>query len=136
MKRTLEGPGPLIIVDDSPEDTEILTRCFRRSELAPDYDLLAFDGGPSFLDHMTQVSGESEPMPSIIMLDINMPVMDGFEVLKQLRHQPDFVSLPAIIFVSNSDNPSDISRAQGLGADFAEKFFTIDEGIAFFNGLR
>ena len=135
MTTTLQGDGPLIVVDDSPHDIEILERCFARSDLAAHYRLQAVGTGQGLLDHMTQVEAGAEPMPSIVLLDINMPGMDGFEALRVLRSREPFKDLPTVVFVTNSDDPRDAERAQNLGAAFAEKFGDLQEGIRFFNDL-
>lgn len=135
MTATLVGPGPVVLVDDDFADTQILTRCFRRATLSQTYELISFSDGETFLDHMAEVIAEVEPMPSVVLLDINMPSMSGFEVLDRMRSQPSFAEVPAVVFVSNSDNPDDATRAGQLGARFVEKFENVTTGVAFFDGL-
>lgn len=53
--------------------------------------------------------------PSLAILDLKMPRVDGFEVLQWLRSEPRFRDLPTVIF-SSSDLPADRSRAEQLGA--------------------
>ena len=135
MTAKLIGTGPLLVVDDDPVDIAILERCFRKSALAETHEMIALRSGRELLDYMTEVESATVPMPSIILLDINMPGMNGFEALKTLRSQPPFASIPTIMFVSNSDNPEDVSRANELGADFAEKFDEPALGVKFFDHL-
>jgi len=69
---------------------------------------------------------ERYPMPMMILMDIKMPVMDGFEVLSWLRSRPGIRVIPTIVF-SSSDLPSDITRAYELGANsFMTKSVTYD----------
>ena len=131
----LQGTGPLLCVDDDDADIEIIRRCFDRSAIAADYTLQAFKSGPEFLDHMHLVAAGTESFPSIVLLDINMPEMNGFEVLKHLRSSDPFIEVPAVVFVSNSDRRSDIELARSLNADFREKFDRIATGVDFFNNL-
>ena len=53
--------------------------------------------------------------PDLILLDIIMPAMDGFEVMKELKKDEELVKIP-IIIVSNSGQPVEISKARELGA--------------------
>ena len=131
----VQGNGPLLCVDDSEDDIDIIRRCFERSTIAATYALHTFNSGTTFLDHMRLVAEGSEPFPSIVLLDVNMPEMNGFEVLRALRSADTFVELPAVIFVSNGDRPTDIELAQMLNADFREKFDRIGTGVDFFNSL-
>ena len=53
--------------------------------------------------------------PDMLFLDLNMPMMNGFEFLLILKSDPRFSRVPVVIF-STSDNPEDLERAKGLGA--------------------
>ena len=129
------GDGPVILVDDDEVDIEILTRSFGRSKLSETRELLSFMSGESFLEHMVEVDQEMHAVPSIVLLDINMPRMNGFEVLDELRRYDQFVEVPAVMFVSNTDNPHDIERCRERGAGFQEKFDSMAGSVAFFDGL-
>lgn len=65
----------------------------------------------------------------LVLLDINMPRMDGFETLKAIRGHSQFHDLPVIMF-SSSDDEADMARAKALGANgYIVKPFTIDSFI-------
>lgn len=55
------------------------------------------------------------PFPKLVLLDLKMPRMDGFEVLSAVRQRLGFTRLPVIV-LTHSDNPADIRRAYELGA--------------------
>jgi DNA-binding response OmpR family regulator len=65
-------------------------------------------------------------LPCLIILDINMPVMDGNETLRQLRSERDYAHLPVVMF-STSSNPADKTLALELNADFMTKPSSIKE---------
>ncbi len=132
---TLNGTGPVVIVDDDEIDLELLATFYARSDLQGRFELETYRDGASFLTRMEQVEREGAMMPSIVLLDINMPRMDGFEVLARLRASPSFVELPAVMFLSNSDSPRDMQRCAELGAAFQEKFDRGADCVAFFNSL-
>lgn len=54
--------------------------------------------------------------PDLVLLDIKMPQVDGFEVLAEIRRQPSTAGLP-VVMLTSSENRSDIERARSLGAD-------------------
>ncbi|MEL6985366.1 MAG: response regulator [Actinomycetota bacterium] len=131
----LVGTGPVVVVDDDEVDLELLTTFFGQSVLHGRVELLPLRGGARFLDHMAEVEAGSAAMPSIVLLDINMPGMGGFETLEQLRETECFIEQPAIVFLSNSDSPRDAERSAGLGAGFQEKFDSGAACVAFFDAL-
>ncbi len=68
----------------------------------------------------------NEAMPDIIFLDLNMPGVDGFEVLAYLRREPRLAHIPVIV-VTLDDQPQTIKRARQRGAlDVIIKPFTVD----------
>lgn len=125
----------IAVVDDSVDDVEILTRCFLRSELAGAFEIRPFQNGPDFLEHMRLVESGVEPRPTVVLLDINMPGMDGFEILRSLRSDPAFETTPTVVFMSNTDRMEDRERAVALGSNVVPKFGTIGEGVEFFDNL-
>jgi len=58
---------------------------------------------------------EKHPFPKLLLLDLKMPRMDGFEVLSAVRQRLGFTRLPVIV-LTHSDNPADVRRAYELGA--------------------
>jgi CheY-like chemotaxis protein len=128
------GDGPVVLVDDSTDDTLVARRCYERSTLGNPF--LSFSDGEDFLGHLDTVAQGKSPMPSLVLLDINMPGKDGFEVLDAVRSQPRFAEMPIVMMLTNSDNPRDIERAREHGADaFQTKPLRTKEYVAFFDSL-
>jgi two-component system response regulator len=75
--------------------------------------------GQEAVDYLAGVNSFSDraqhPFPKLMLLDLRMPRLDGFEVLGILRNKLHFTHLPVIV-LTNSENPSDIKRAYELGA--------------------
>lgn len=131
----ISGNGPVVMVDDDEVDVELLTAYFELSKLKDRHELLTFRTGGAFLEHMSKVDVGLQEIPSIVLLDINMPEMSGFDVLERLRADSRFADVPAVFFLSNSDSPRDIDRCSTLGVRFQEKFQQGQDCIDFFNSF-
>jgi CheY-like chemotaxis protein len=110
--------GHILVAEDDSTDAFFLQRAFNRAGIpialhfvrdgqeAVDY----LQGKGQFADRMRH------PLPQLVLLDLKMPRLDGFEVLGWIRQQPDLSKLVIVIF-SSSGEPRDINRAYGLGAN-------------------
>ena len=88
-------------------------------------------------EHLRMVEEGDLPMPARILLDLNMPEMDGFEVLERIRSRPRFMSEPPVIILTHSDDPADRLRSERAGADgYMTKPFQSAEYISFFDEME
>ena len=104
--------APILIVDDVPANLSVL------GDLLHDagYRVKAASSGRAALRHAAQ-----KPQPSLILLDVTMPEMDGFQVLAALRQDPATSDIP-VIFLTALDNPRDEQRGfQHGAADYITK---------------
>jgi CheY-like chemotaxis protein len=105
-------------VEDNLDDRLLLKHAWRKSQ--PGFELYFAEDGEAALDYLLArgqyVDRDQHPVPSLILLDLKMPRMDGFEVLHWLKQDQTFKSIPVAIFTS-STNTDDIQRAANLGAD-------------------
>lgn len=126
--------GPIVMVDDSADDILIARRCHRKSGLTNAF--VALDGGLELLAYLDEVEGGAEPMPAVVLLDINMPDLNGFEVLARVRGRSAFTNVPVIMMLTNSDDPRDVRRAVDGGASGLQvKPTRVREYVAFFGSL-
>ena len=79
-------------------------------------EILVFNNGQEAMDGLKQLAAENKKLPSVIFLDINMPIMDGWEFLE------DFIKIPnnnrehvTIYIISSSIDPMDIQKVQMYG---------------------
>jgi putative two-component system response regulator len=101
----------VLIVDDIPDNLAVLGEL-----LMPHYKVRVASSGARAL-----ASAIIKPLPDIILLDIMMPEMDGYQVLKRLKEQPDTREIP-VIFLTALDQTEDEAKGLELGAvDFISK---------------
>ena len=99
--------APLVlIVDDHHPAADMIGRLFTSHS----YRVLCLYNGTEALEKARNLQ------PALILLDVMMPDMNGFEVLKQIRADPRTAHIPAIM-VTAKDDPSDVEYGLGLGAD-------------------
>ena len=90
----------VLIVEDDPDDQEIITRAF--AEVAPQYNITCLSDGKMLVDLLQ--SYPDKELPSLIVLDYNMPLLNGLETLKVLELDQRFNKIPKIIYSNSSRN--------------------------------
>jgi len=93
------------------EDEEILLDLLQKKLTKEGYEISVARDGEEGL----KIMREMEPKPDLILLDIVMPKMGGFEVMEEMVKEPELKKIPVII-ISNSGQPVELDRAQKLGA--------------------
>lgn len=102
-------PHHFVLIDDSLTDQLLAREAFEH--LCPDCTLVCFGSGAAALAWL-----RSTPVhPDVILLDINMPGMSGFEVLEQLKADPELTLIP-VVMLSTSGASGDVARAYTLHA--------------------
>jgi diguanylate cyclase (GGDEF)-like protein len=99
-------PAPIIVADDDDITAKILTHRLEREG----FRVIRFDNGSD------AYHGAMKETPALLLLDVKMPGMDGFEVLERLRKTPSYAQVPIVMLTSmGSDN--DVVRGFELGGD-------------------
>lgn len=110
----------ILLVDDTPEDIEAAVALFCDNH----YRVRVATRGSTALKLLHQ------HRPDIILLDIYMPEMDGFEICREIKSHPQFKQIP-IIFLTSSNDEESIKRGFELGAqDYVVKPFNLSELLA------
>jgi len=91
------------------EDEEIMIDLLQRKLTKEGYEILVARDGEEGLKVMKEVR------PDLVLLDIIMPKMGGFEVMGEMGKDPELKKIPVIV-ISNSGQPVELNRAQKLGA--------------------
>jgi diguanylate cyclase (GGDEF)-like protein len=112
-----EAKSLVLVIDDSPDVHRLLKARLRQEAV----DLLHAENGPDGIKLATETS------PVVILLDLDMPEMDGFEVLRALKDNPKTLEVPVII-LSGLQSPQEKVTAFDLGAvDYITKPFDLTE---------
>ena len=129
----LHPPAPaepshsIVIIDDSPTVRAVTEATLRRCG----YAVTAFAGG---LEALAAFSRQEVAVPDLVLLDIEMPKMDGFEVAQTLRSKVDFTQT-RIVMLTMHDSIFDRVRAKLVGASgYITKPFKADELVGAVRG--
>lgn len=110
----MSTPNPsILIVEDNPDDVELTLRTLNAIGVMTNFTV-AQDG----IEALSRLIGEGEgqpELPSLVLLDLNLPGISGLEVLKQIRAHPRTHSLPVVVLTS-SDDRGDLAASCRLGA--------------------
>jgi len=108
----------ILVADDDTQDTMLVQMAVERAALSLRIDTVR--DGEEAIDYLMGRSHYADrhthPFPSLMLLDLKMPRLSGFDVLDFVRRQPGLRQLPIVIF-SSSDDPKDIRRAYDAGAN-------------------
>ncbi len=108
-------PAQVLLVEDSPDDVELTMEALSNSKIRMDVHV-AEDGMAAMKFLHRQDKYADKPRPDLVLLDLNLPLMDGREVLKEIRDDPDLTDLPVVVLTTSRDE-EDICRAYKLHAN-------------------
>ena len=107
--------GPIILVEDNESDAEVARRAIKRS--SPTRTLVVIGDGLSAAEMLLGTEGQPPgPRPRLMMIDINLPGLDGIELLTRIRSNPELRGV-AVVIVSSSSEERDIRRAYDRGCN-------------------
>ena len=108
----------LLVVEDDADDRKLMLDTIK--QVNPLVNLIFAQNGLEALDYLEQFKGEPSKMPCLIVLDLNMPYIDGKETYQRIRDNSSLVAIPVIIFTS-SLNPADKAHFERSGVEFFSK---------------
>lgn len=112
----------LFIIDDDADDREFLKDALIGNGY--EFDFVEFDNGAHLFEYLLL---NSEKIPDLILLDLNMPVKNGYETLKELKMNELLKAIPVMVITSSSRSEDEIYCYQ-LGCDhFCRKPITLNE---------
>ena len=114
----MNGGYPILLVEDSPDDVLLIERVFNRADF--NHPLRTVTDGEKAIEYLKGLEEYSDraayPYPGLVILDLKMPGLGGFDVIRWMRGHPQAKLVP-IIVISGSSEPADVNRAYELGAN-------------------
>ena len=105
----------ILLIEDNPRDVELTLRAFWKAKITNVVNV-ARDGAEA-LECLFPMSSETSPhLPGVILLDLYLPKIDGFEILRRIKASPQTEKIPVIVLTA-SDREEDIAECRRLGVD-------------------
>jgi CheY-like chemotaxis protein len=115
METNVHNLIDILLVEDNPGDVRLTVEALKEAKLKN--TLYVARDGEEALDFLyRQPPYESAPRPGLILLDLNLPKIDGREVLQQLKADPSLRRIPVVV-LTTSTNEDDVSRVYDLNAN-------------------
>lgn len=108
----------ILLVEDSPDDVDLTRRAFQRAGVTQ--PLAVVEDGVEALDYLfargAYAGRAGQPLPALVLLDLKLPRLDGFEVLRQIRANTLTRFLPVVVLTS-SDEQKDLVESYSQGCN-------------------
>jgi CheY-like chemotaxis protein len=116
----------ILVVDDDIEDQEIISEHFNKAGFLEGVSYV--ENGQEAINFLETMVASKCHLPRLVILDLNMPVLNGTETLAKLKTDPRYKDVPVVIF-STSDNGIEKEKCLAFGAeDYIIKPMTYKEG--------
>jgi CheY-like chemotaxis protein len=116
MKMTQHTKNTILWADDDPDDIYLIRQVLAEND--HNYNIIEFQNGKEIIEYLSALSASS--FPCLIVLDINMPVMDGKQTLSYLKKHPQFQTIPVAMFTT-SNSQTDKLFCTHFGAEMITK---------------
>jgi CheY-like chemotaxis protein len=124
-RKNLEITKNILVLEDNPNDVDLIRRALAQAGIF--FSLTVIDDGAQAIDFVANIGPANEP--DLVIVDLNMPGHDGFEILAALKKNSACARIPVAV-LSSSSLTSDSEKAKSFGAHFITKPSKIDEFLA------
>ena len=107
----------ILWADDDADDLQMMREILIKNESS--FEIIEVHNGKDALEHLQHLN-ESSSLPCLVILDINMPVMDGKETLSIIKQTQEYKSLPVVVF-KTSDSELDKLYCKRMGVEMITK---------------
>lgn len=118
----------IVLIDDNPDHAKILQWAFQKTGRKDQFTY--FDDAHAALEYLSALKPDAATKPDLVLLDFNLPRIDGREVLRRLKEEEKTKNIPVII-LSTSERDEDVRKAYELGASryFSKSVILDDFGL-------
>lgn len=120
MPKPISLPATLLVVDDTPANLQVLAECLSGAG----HQVLAAEDGPSAIDLAIRAA------PDLILLDVMMPGIDGYETCRRLKTFPETRDIPVLFMTARSDVEAKVRGFQAGAVDYITKPYQEEEVLA------
>lgn len=109
--------GTILLIEDDAGHARLIKRNLRRANIAN--PITVFHDGQAALDYLFKErfeSGRRASLPLLVLLDLNLPGLDGYQILQEIKAQPSTRHIPVII-LTTTDDPDEIEKCYALGCN-------------------
>jgi CheY-like chemotaxis protein len=107
----------ILLVEDDPGHAVLIEKNLRRAGIAN--EIMVVNDGQKAVDILLKRGGsrgDTPPAPLVILLDLNLPVLDGYQVLKIIKNDEHTRQIP-VVMLTTTDNPAEVARCYELGCN-------------------
>jgi len=131
----LEKPVEILLVEDNPSDVRLVQEALKDGKLRNRLSI-AEDGEQALVFLNNEGDYQEMPLPDLILLDLNLPIMDGREVLAEIKNCPELKRIPVVV-LTTSKSEEDIIKSYDLQANcFITKPVDLDQFIAIVQSIE
>ena len=117
------SPRTILLVEDNPDDEELTLRALARNNIGN--QVVVVRDGQEALDWLegtgTHAGRDASNVPALILLDLKLPKVDGLEVLRRVRVNPNTAIVPVVILTSSKEDRDRASGYQGGANSYVQK---------------
>jgi two-component system response regulator len=112
-----DGVVEILLVEDNPDDVKLTLHAFKKNNLSNRVAVVR-DGAEAleFIFATGRYAGRPADLPKLVLLDLKLPLVDGFEVLRRIKGDPDKKSLPVVVMTSSKEE-RDLVASYALGVN-------------------
>lgn len=114
MMSSYPEPFTVVMVEDDEGHARLIKKNLERTFIGN--RVIHFQDAEAAIEHFFPSSGEQKNEKTLLLLDLNLPKMDGYELLKRMKEEPTTRTIP-IIVLTTTDNPKEVDRCYGLGCN-------------------
>ena len=110
-------PVTILLVEDDPGHALLINKNLRRAGISN--QIITLDNGQKAVDFLLKAGdyrADAHPAPLLILLDLNLPILDGFQVLNIIKNDERTRQIPVVV-LTTTDNPNEITRCYELGCN-------------------